>query len=256
MKISRQILLLVFIFSIALNLAANDNAIHGTNINTPLLSDSEKTQHSNEYNIGEIVKAYLETMAEEYAVKGYRSEYSVGNIDPYHMLKRCNTAPDISTNRPPLNQTRITTEVKCTDSQPWKLYVNSEFNLYNHIVVAASNIRRGQVITALDLELKETIINKSHYSFYGQLNDVVGMVAKRTIRAESNIQPNFLRPPKLVKRGDNVVIVASNSAISVKMNGTALSDGALGQQISVQNLQSKRVVKARVSSVGRVTITL
>ncbi|WP_068760288.1 flagellar basal body P-ring formation chaperone FlgA, partial [Oleiphilus sp. HI0128] len=89
-----------------------------------------------------------------------------------------------------------------------------------------------------------------------QLSDVEGMVARRSIRPGSTIQPGHLTPPKLVKRGDNVVIVASNSAISVRMNGTAMTDGALGQQIPVQNLQSKRVVKARVSEPGLVIITL
>ncbi|KZY66314.1 hypothetical protein A3735_23210, partial [Oleiphilus sp. HI0061] len=164
--------------------------------------------------------------------------------------------PQLKLNRPPLTQNRITIEIRCEGLKPWKLYIGSEFDLYAHTVVATGGIRRGQVISINDINLEEIVINRTHYSHYQQLSDVEGMVARRSIRPGSTIQPGHLTPPKLVKRGDNVVIVASNSAISVRMNGTAMTDGALGQQIPVQNLQSKRVVKARVSEPGLVIITL
>jgi flagella basal body P-ring formation protein FlgA len=52
------------------------------------------------------------------------------------------------------------------------------------------------------------------------------------------------------------VIMASTQGIMIKMRGTAMQDGELGQQISVKNNQSKRIVKARVSDSGLVSVTL
>jgi flagella basal body P-ring formation protein FlgA len=247
MKISRQILWLLFVFQFTLPVLATSSF---NDVDT--IADDENTS----FDLTILLSEYLETVSKEYAEKGYRSEFSIGNIDPYHKIKDCDHRPVISNKRSPLKQARITTELRCNGTKPWKLYVGSEFKLYSQTVVAATSIRRGQVISANDLLIKEIVINQSNYSLYDDISDVVGMIAKRSIRAESTIQPGHLLPPKLVKRGDNVIIVARNSAISVRMNGTALSDGALGQQIPVRNTRSNRVVKARVSKAGLVTITL
>ena len=93
------------------------------------------------------------------------------------------------------------------------------------------------------LQTKDDVINRGRYTGYTNAKAIIGMLAKRTIRSDAIIQSNQLKAPNLIKRGDNVIITASNSAISVKMNGTALMDGALGEQISIRNNQSKRLFK-------------
>jgi len=52
------------------------------------------------------------------------------------------------------------------------------------------------------------------------------------------------------------VISAGNSTIQVKMPGEALSAGSVGEQIRVRNLNSKRVVKARVTGPGQVEVAM
>ncbi|KZY42316.1 MULTISPECIES: flagellar basal body P-ring formation chaperone FlgA [unclassified Oleiphilus] len=256
MKISRQIFWLPLLFLSTLVIGSETVTLENKHSHATPEELAKNETSDNNFDLKTLVSAYLEQLAADYADKGYRSEYRVGNIDPYHKNKTCSEQPQLKLNRPPLTQNRITIEIRCEGLKPWKLYIGSEFDLYAHTVVATGGIRRGQVISINDINLEEIVINRTHYSHYQQLSDVEGMVARRSIRPGSTIQPGHLTPPKLVKRGDNVVIVASNSAISVRMNGTAMTDGALGQQIPVQNLQSKRVVKARVSEPGLVIITL
>ncbi|NEP50997.1 MAG: flagellar basal body P-ring formation protein FlgA, partial [Moorea sp. SIO3C2] len=52
----------------------------------------------------------------------------------------------------------------------------------------------------------------------------------------------YLEQPLLIKRGDSVVVTARTGTLTVKMPGTALMDGHRGEQISVRNKQSNRVV--------------
>lgn len=61
---------------------------------------------------------------------------------------------------------------------------------------------------------------------------------------------------EVVHKGDQVVISAGSSTIQVKMPGEALSAGAIGDQIRVRNLNSKRVVKARVTGPGQVEVAM
>ena len=155
-----------------------------------------------------------------------------------------------------MDQSNLTVLAECKDKRPWKLYITTKFNVLGTVVYSASSVPRGHTLQRSDLELKEEIINKSYNANFNDINDVVGMVAKRSIRYGSVIQASLLQAPKLVKRGDDVVIMASTQGIMIRMRGTAMQDGKLGQQISVKNNQSNRIVKARVSDTGLVSVIL
>jgi flagella basal body P-ring formation protein FlgA len=57
---------------------------------------------------------------------------------------------------------------------------------------------------------------------------------------------------KLVKRGQQVVLLAQTSSIIVKMSGKAMADGAAGEKIKVKNLSSDRVIEGIVTENGSV----
>jgi len=66
----------------------------------------------------------------------------------------------------------------------------------------------------------------------------------------------MLQLAEAVRRGDQVVISARSGGINVRMQGEALSGGTLGQQISVRNLTSQRVIRARVAGPGQVEVEM
>lgn len=233
MKISRQIFILILLF-----------------ISSKCLSKSDtldlNTQLSN----------FLSSQQAEIAEKGYRSDYDIGNIDPRFNEKECTIPLEFSLNRSPLTQSNLTVLAECSDKTPWKIYITTKFYVYGNVVYASNTLPRSHRIQKEDLIVKEEAINNHHYTSFSDINDVVGMLAKRSIRHNSVIQANLLQAPKLVKRGDDVVIMASTQGIMIKMRGTAMQDGELGQQISVKNTQSERIVKARVTDSGLVKVTL
>ena len=59
-----------------------------------------------------------------------------------------------------------------------------------------------------------------------------------------------------MRKGDHVIISARSGTLSVKMPGEALSDGGLSEQIRVKNLNSNRIIKARVTAPGQVEVAL
>tara|TARA_B100001063_G_C16731694_1_gene539671 strand:+ start:352 stop:1023 length:672 start_codon:yes stop_codon:yes gene_type:complete len=206
--------------------------------------------------LNEQLEGFLKSTQSNIAENGFRSEFDIGNIDPRFNKKSCQQALEFSLNRSPMSQANLTVLAECNDSKPWKLYITTTFNIFGQVVYAANSVSRGRTLQKSDLELKEEIINKSYYANFDDINDVIGMIAKRSIRHGSNIQANLLQAPKLVKRGDDVVIMASTQGIMIRMRGTAMQDGELGQQITVKNNQSERIVKARVSEAGLVSVTL
>jgi flagella basal body P-ring formation protein FlgA len=233
MKISSQIFILILLF-ISLECFSNTSTLDlSTQLNT-----------------------FLNIQQTEIAEKGYRSDYEVGNIDPRFNEKECTTPLEFSLNRSPFTQSNLTVLAACTDKTPWKIYITTKFYIYGDVVYASNTLPRSTVIQRQDIEVKQEAINNHHYASFSDINDVIGMIAKRSIRHGSVIQANLLQAPKLIKRGDDVVIMASTQGIMIKMRGTAMQDGELGQQISVKNNQSERIVKARVSESGLVSVTL
>jgi flagella basal body P-ring formation protein FlgA len=219
-------------------------------LSTQCFSDNKNTDLKNQ--ISTFLNNYSNTMAD----KGYRSEYKLGNIDPHLTLNACTTPLNISFNKDPTEQNNITILAQCETPKPWKLYIRAQYDIYSSIITAKETISKGTTITQSMLESQEKITNKGRHTGFSNTNSVVGMIAKRTIRNNMVISANQLRAPSLIKRGDSVIITAANSTIAVSMNGTALMDGMLGQQISIKNSQSKRTIKGRVTDRGHVLITL
>ena len=199
---------------------------------------------------------FLNNYSDKIAAKGYRSDYKVGTIDPRLKLRTCATTLALSFNREPMSQSNVTVLAECVGHKPWKLYLSVQFDIYGTVISSTKAIARGSLITNAMLKENDQIINKVRHTGFSSKRDIVGMIAKRTIRPNMVISPHQIKAPSLIKRGDSVVITAANSAISVSMNGTALGDGMLGQQIVVKNTESKRTVKARVTDKGHVLIAL
>lgn len=207
-------------------------------------------------NLSTQLEDFLKQKQSEIAENGYRSEYNIGNIDPRFNQKPCLQPINFSLNRSPMQQANLTILAECKDDTPWKLYITTKFVVYGNVVYAASTLSRSHTIEKQDLEIKEEPINLHFYASFNSMDDVIGMIAKRSIRQGSVIQANLLQAPKLIKRGDDVVIMAQTQGIMIKMRGIAMQDGELGQQISVKNSQSERIVKGKVSNAGLVSVTL
>jgi len=202
------------------------------------------------------ITAFLDIYSTEIAEKGYRSEYKIGNIDPRLTLRTCSNPLELSFNRKPIEQSNVTILAQCIDLKPWKLYISIQYDIYSRVVTASETIPRGTIITNSMLDEEDQIINKGRHRGFSSVHKVIGMIAKRTIRNSMVISVNQLKAPSLIKRGDSVVITAANNSMSVSMNGTALMDGMLGQQISIRNTQSKRTIKGRVTDRGHVLVAL
>jgi len=83
----------------------------------------------------------------------------------------------------------------------------------------------------------------------------VGLAATRALRAGQVLRLSDLHKPQVVQRNEVVTIVYEVPGILLTMRGKVLEPGAVGDLVSVLNVQSNRTVQATVSGPGRVTIT-
>lgn len=197
--------------------------------------------------------AYTEKLKSE---KDYRFEYKVGNIDPRLNLKPCESTTQFSFQSDPMSRNKTTIKVECNDTKRWSLFITAKINIFKSVWVASQTLPRNHRITKADLYQSEIQINKSSKGYFSNENRVLGMRLRRSIQEGHAYYPGLLSSPKVIERGDTVVISAFSQVISVEMLGTAMSDGKLGQQIAVRNKKSSRVVRATVIAKGKVAVPM
>ena len=74
------------------------------------------------------------------------------------------------------------------------------------------------------------------------------------MRAGQVIRQADVAKPELIARGETVTIMFQVPGITLTIVGKAVDPGALGDVISVLNVQSKRTVQATVIGPGRVSV--
>lgn len=178
----------------------------------------------------------------------------VANLDARLNLPPCDRAPDISISSPQPYGSNITVRVTCTSGSRWSIYVPARIELYADIAVLTRNLGRGDVITAQDVQLLRMNTAQAGFGHIEELDRVVGMQLRRSLRSGETVRLSHLLVPEIIRRGDSVILEAQNGGLSVVMEGTALANGKVGEQIQVRNSTSQRVVEATIVGPGRVRV--
>lgn len=204
--------------------------------------------------INQAVKNYLETTIQ--VNHSEKLQVTVGHLDSRLRLTACDKPLDIFQPYDNHNlQTRLM-GVKCSGTQPWRIYIPVKIQLYQPIVVSAIPLTKGIALNVSDLRLEERDIAQLRQGFFSDLSQLDGKVLKQSVMAGKAIAPTMLSEPIAVKRGQLVDIMAIKDTLQVRMSGIALQKGSVGDIISVRNKSSKRVVEGEVTTKGVVQIRL
>jgi flagellar basal body P-ring formation protein FlgA len=145
---------------------------------------------------------------------------------------------------------RMRFEVRCP-GEGWRREFIVRAQVSARVLVAASDIPAGQALTEADVMLERRALQATPDTV-SEPREIVGMSARRALRAGDSVRKSALVAPILVKRGDAVRILASRGEIEVSVAGVALEGGANGTVISVRNASSNNVIRARITASGTV----
>ncbi len=120
------------------------------------------------------------------------------------------------------------------------------------VVVPARDIARGATLTESDL----TYSNSANDVMVGTataMAEVVGMQTRRMLRAGAPFRVEDLRHPILITKGSTVTMSFEAPGIVLTATGRAMSEGGMGENVTIQNPASYRQVTAVVTGPGQVT---
>ena len=112
---------------------------------------------------------------------------------------------------------------------------------------------KGDTIKKSDLVLSE----KKKIMSNGAINDlksVVGKRLKKSLREGVILKASHLKPDWLVHKNQRIIIEHSIGAISVKMEGIALSNGAKGDRVLAKNISSNKIIEGFVNSAKKISV--
>ena len=183
-------------------------------------------------------------------------EISVGHIDSRLRLPKC-TDP-IAGFLPPgsARAGNITVGIRCDGVKRRSIYVTAQVKLMRPVLVLGNPVGRGQVIRESDLRLEPRDVGRLNGGYIGDPRDVVGLEARMPLRAGFVLSSKVLMSPKLVRRGQTVTLLAQSQGFEVRSAGRALQDGVAGEQISVENLGSNRIIQGIVAESGLVQVRM
>lgn len=181
----------------------------------------------------------------------------VDALDPRLRLPRC-AAGALHTFLAPGSRAAGNTTVglRCARPHLWTLYVPARVSLYRKVLVAAQPLPRGTRLNGSDVRLARRDVAQLGYGYFTAPRDAEGKLLRRLVPAGMAISPQMLQSPALVRRGQEVVLLAETAGLQVRMNGQALSGGAAGDHIKVRNLSSHRIVEGVIVSAGVVQVPL
>lgn len=113
------------------------------------------------------------------------------------------------------------------------------------VLTYARSLAAGEVVQADDV-----VWSRAAAAPAGAPRDadaVIGMSARRPLREGAPVTLTDVTAPQVIRTGDTVVVTYSTGAVTLTLQGRAMSNATLGQPVSVRNLTSNRTFEAVAS---------
>lgn len=123
------------------------------------------------------------------------------------------------------------------------------------VVVPARDIARGEVIGDSDLTYQTIAADKMPPSVATSMNDLTGKQTRLYLRAGQPVRMDEVRMPILVTKGSTVTMTFDAPGIALTVTGKAMTEGGMGESVTVLNPISYRQVTGVVTGSGAVRAT-
>lgn len=203
-----------------------------------------------------LVAAAEHFLAQQAAGDFSRHEITISSPDPRLKLAACDRP--LVAFLPPGGQLWGNTSVgvRCAGSKPWTVYLTAAVKGMRKVVVLRRAVPRGAMLSPGDLALEEREVTDRPDAYLYDIDRAAGMIAKRALATHAVLSATMLGAPLLVRRGQQIILLARTAGLEVRMSGTALSDGAEGEVVRCKNAASNRIVEGLVIRPGVIQVTM
>lgn len=177
-------------------------------------------------------------------------------LDPRLHLSQCNTPLQAFLPSGANLGTKATVGVRCNDGNTWSVYVPVSIESEIDVLSLNKSVARNTPISALDVDIRTQRVPGLMNRYLKDVKSLQNKRSKRDLPAGTVLTPDMLQAELLVKRGQQVTILAEVAGIEVRNQGVALSDGSPDMRVQVKNLGSAKVIEGVVDVNGVIRVSL
>ena len=128
-----------------------------------------------------------------------------------------------------------------------KVIVSAVIDIFRPVAAAHRQIKKGETLAETDVEMLEKNISNYPGSVLFDGSSAVGRETKVMIPKGTVLLEWMLRDVPAVKEGDIVDLIKTAGSVRVQTNALALEDGYKGKMIKVRNLDTEKIIHAKVT---------
>lgn len=120
------------------------------------------------------------------------------------------------------------------------------------VLTYARNLAAGEMVQPTDLVWGKAAAAPADAP--RDADAVIGLITKRPLREGAAVSARDVAAAQVVKQNEAVTITWDADGVSLAMQGKAMTGGAVGDTITVQNVSSKKILQAVVSGPGQAAV--
>ncbi|UTH72864.1 flagellar basal body P-ring formation chaperone FlgA [Chromobacterium sp. IIBBL 290-4] len=136
-------------------------------------------------------------------------------------------------------------------SNGWRGSFIARATVSARVAVANRDLQSGETLSADDIAWAQRPVSDAA-DLFGHGAPPAGLSPRAAIKQGQTLRKKQLQAPLLVKRGDEVRIIARQSGIEVSAAGEAMANGQQGETIKVRNQSSGKIISSKVEAEGQV----
>lgn len=176
-------------------------------------------------------------------------------LDKRVRLRNCDSSLQAFWPYEPRNFQNVSIGIRCTGSQPWKVYLQAKTRKMKKVAVLNAHVNTGDRLENSMISMRSLDILRLNTGSIVDYTNLIGREFTRNVRAGTPLEKRLLAVPVLVHRNEFVQIESGSGAIKVHAEGEALDDGYQGDTIKVKNNRSGKIVQATVIDRNTVRIS-
>lgn len=135
-----------------------------------------------------------------------------------------------------------------------RIDIPAQIIIYGYAPVATGYLRKGEIITEADFDIKKIDVTKYAPGQIPLANEIIGKELSCNLSEDAVIAGYALALDKIVGRGDDVTITVVSGGVRVYAKGSALQDGYVGEQIRVKSDLNGALLTGRVEETGEIVV--
>lgn len=117
------------------------------------------------------------------------------------------------------------------------------------------NISKGEIISDKDIAFMQVDKAATRYGIATDVSELIGKSPVRQVVEGKPVMLSSISEPKIITKNKVVTVIYQNSALTIQSTAAAVEDGAKGEFIKFKNVESGKIITARIVNDNLAEIT-